>query len=72
MTGENAEKARAAALAELPGAKVLRVEEAHHGEGYVVHIEEKSGMPRPVFLTEAFKVQPMKDCGPPMAPPPAA
>jgi uncharacterized membrane protein YkoI len=60
LTGDAADKAKAAALAELPGAEVLEASEeespAVAGAKYEVHVIRKDGTPAEVLLDADFKV----------------
>jgi hypothetical protein len=57
LTGDTADKARAAALAEVPGATVLRLEEDSSGEAtYEAHLRKSDGTMVTVLLDEDFAV----------------
>jgi uncharacterized membrane protein YkoI len=60
LTGDAADKAKAAALAELPGAEVLEASEEESSEvagaKYEVHVIRKDGTPAEVLLDADFKV----------------
>lgn len=68
LTGDAAEKAKAAALEELPGAKILEVfaeTEEVEGARYEVHAIRKDGRPAEVILDAGFKVLETLDRGGP-------
>jgi hypothetical protein len=56
LTGENAEKARAAALARVPGGTVLRVETDADGAAYEAHVRRPNGTEVTVKFDEQFNV----------------
>jgi uncharacterized membrane protein YkoI len=56
LTGADAEKATAAALAEVPGATVNRVETDADGAAYEAHITKADGSRATVLMDSAFKV----------------
>jgi hypothetical protein len=57
LTGEAKDKAEAAALAAVPGGKVLRSEEDGHGVAkYEVHMTDADGAPVDVYLDADFAV----------------
>jgi len=56
LTGDDAAKAKAAALAKLPGATVDRVETDAHGAKYEAHVTKADGTPATVKMDEDFTV----------------
>jgi hypothetical protein len=56
LTGENAEKAKAAALARVPGGTVLRVETDADGAAYEAHVRRSDGTEVTVKFDEQFNV----------------
>lgn len=56
LTGDNAAKAKAAALAKLPGATVVRVETDADGDAYEAHVTKADGSPATVKLDKSFNV----------------
>jgi hypothetical protein len=62
LTGDNAAKAKAAALKELPGATVERVETEADGNGvYEAHVTKADGTRATVFFDKDFKVTSVQD-----------
>jgi hypothetical protein len=62
LTGSNLEKAKAAALAKVPGATIRRVETEADGNGaYEVHLTKPDGTPATVYLDEDFAVTSVVD-----------
>ena len=56
LTGDNAAKAKAAALAKVPGGTVLRTETDGEGGGYEAHVRKSDGTEVEVKLDRQFKV----------------
>jgi hypothetical protein len=56
LTGDNAAKAKAAALAKLPGSTVVRVETDADGGTYEAHVTKSDGSPATVIFDKDFKV----------------
>ena len=57
LTGDNAAKAKAAALAKLPGSTVVRVETDGDGAGvYEAHVTKSDGSPATVIFDKDFNV----------------
>ena len=57
LTGDTLAKATAAALAKVPGGKVVRAETEADGHGaYEVHVTDASGAPVTVYLDKDFNV----------------
>jgi uncharacterized membrane protein YkoI len=56
LTGSAADKAKAAALAAVPGAKVIRVETDSGGAQYEAHLTKADGSEVTVKLDSSFKV----------------
>ena len=56
LTGDNAAKAKAAALAKLPGATVVRVETDADGAAYEAHVTKADGSPATVKFDKSFNV----------------
>ena len=56
LTGENAEKAKAAAVARVPGGTVLRVETDADGAAYEAHVRRPDGTQVTVKLDKQFNV----------------
>jgi hypothetical protein len=57
LTGDTAEKVRAAALAELDGATIERVETDADGHAaYEAHVVKSDGTPATVYVNEQFEV----------------
>jgi hypothetical protein len=56
LTGSAASKARAAALASVPGATVVRVETDSAGAAYEAHLKKADGSYVTVKMDKAFKV----------------
>jgi uncharacterized membrane protein YkoI len=56
LTGSNAAKVKAAALAAVPGATVIRVETDSGGAQYEAHLTKADGSEVTVKLDSAFKV----------------
>ena len=57
LTGDAATKARAAALAAVPGATVIRVETDSSGAGtYEAHLKKSDGTEVTVLMDSSFKV----------------
>jgi uncharacterized membrane protein YkoI len=61
LTGATAAKVKAAALAKLPGATVLRVEKDGDGAVYEAHVTKADGSPATVKLDASFKVTSVED-----------
>jgi len=64
LTGDNAAKAKAAALAKYPGATIQRVETDNDGV-YEAHIVTKDGQPVTVEMDKSFKVTGTESMGGP-------
>jgi uncharacterized membrane protein YkoI len=57
LTGETADKVKAAALAKVPGGTVLRVEtDADHGSPYEAHVRKADGTEVEVLVNKDFEV----------------
>lgn len=56
LTGDNATKATAAAMAAVPGGTILRVETDAEGATYEAHMTKADGMPVTVKMDASFKV----------------
>ena len=56
LTGDNAAKAKSAALAKLPGATVVRVETDADGAVYEAHVTKADGSPATVKFDKTFNV----------------
>jgi uncharacterized membrane protein YkoI len=56
LTGDNAAKAKAAALAKLPGSTVVRVETDTDGGVYEAHVTKSDGSPATVIFDKDFNV----------------
>ena len=56
LTGDNAAKAKAAALAKLPGATIVRVETDADGDAYEAHVTKADGSPATVKFDKSFNV----------------
>ncbi len=56
LTGDNAAKAKAAALAKLPGSTVVRVETDADGGVYEAHVTKSDGSPATVIFDKNFNV----------------
>ena len=56
LTGDNAAKAKAAALATLPGSTVVRVEADADGGVYEAHVTKSDGSPATVIFDKNFNV----------------
>jgi glutamate 5-kinase len=56
LTGSAASKVQAAALAAVPGAKVIRVETDSAGAAYEAHLQKSDGSYVTVKLDRSFKV----------------
>jgi len=61
LTGDNAAKAKAAALAKLPGATVVRVETDADGDAYEAHVTKADGSPATVKFDKSFNVTSVED-----------
>ena len=61
LTGDTAEKVKAAALAAQPGATVLRVETDAEGAKYEAHIKKSDGTMITLKFDENFKVTSTED-----------
>jgi uncharacterized membrane protein YkoI len=56
LTGDTADKVKAAALAKVPGATVLRVEtDADHGSPYEAHLRKSDGSEVEVLVSKDFE-----------------
>jgi uncharacterized membrane protein YkoI len=55
LTGDTAAKVKAAALAKVPGATVLRAESGGHGSAYHVHMRKADGTEVTVLVDKDFK-----------------
>jgi hypothetical protein len=64
LTGDDAAKAKAAALAASPGATVQRVETDAEGAAYEAHILKSDGTPATVKMDKDFKVTSVDAGGP--------
>jgi hypothetical protein len=56
LTGDDADKAKAAALAAVPGATIERVETDADGQAYEAHIVKADGTHATVLFDSSFKV----------------
>jgi uncharacterized membrane protein YkoI len=56
LTGSDAAKVRAAALAKLPGATIVRVETDADGDAYEAHVTKADGTPATVKFDKSFSV----------------
>ncbi|MEY2399076.1 MAG: hypothetical protein QOJ00_2250 [Actinomycetota bacterium] len=56
LTGSDADKAKAAALAAVPGGTIQRVETDAEGDAYEAHMLDASGNPVTVKMDSSFKV----------------
>lgn len=56
LTGDTAQRVEDAALEEVPGATVIRVETDAHGDAYEAHLQEEDGSYVTVKLDEDFDV----------------
>jgi uncharacterized membrane protein YkoI len=64
LTGDTAAKVEAAALAEVPGATVERVEtDADHGSPYEAHVTKADGTQLEVLVDKDFKVMAVNTMG---------
>jgi hypothetical protein len=64
LTGDTAAKVEAAALAEVPGATVERVEtDADHGSPYEAHVTKAGGTQLEVLVDKDFKVMAVNTMG---------
>lgn len=62
LTGDDAAKAKAAALAKVPGATVVRVETDADGGGvYEAHITKSDGAPATILMDKSFTVTSVLD-----------
>ncbi len=62
LTGDDATKAKAAALAKVPGATIVRVETDADGGGvYEAHITKSDGSPATVLMDKSFTVTSVLD-----------
>ena len=61
LTGANATKARAAALAKVPGATIERLETDADGATYEAHIVKRDGTGATVKMDRQFKVTSVED-----------
>jgi len=64
LTGDDAEKAKAAALEAVPGATVNRVETDADGATYEAHVTKADGTCATVLMDENFKVTSVEEGGP--------
>lgn len=56
LTGDTAAKAKAAAVAKLPGSTVVRVETDADGGAYEAHVTKSDGSPATVIFDANFTV----------------
>ena len=57
LTGETAEKVKAAALAKVDGGTIVRVEtDADHGSAYEAHVRKPDGTEVEVLVNKSFEV----------------
>jgi uncharacterized membrane protein YkoI len=64
LTGATADKVKAAALAKVPGATVLRVEtDADHGSPYEAHLQKSDGTQLEVLVNNDFVVTAVNTMG---------
>ena len=63
LTGETAEKVKAAALAAVPSAEIVRVETDDDGAPYEAHVRKADGTFATVKLDESFNVTSVEDDG---------
>jgi uncharacterized membrane protein YkoI len=64
LTGDTADKVKAAALAKVSGATVLRVEtDADHGSPYEAHLRKSDGSEVEVLVDKAFAVSAVNEMG---------
>jgi uncharacterized membrane protein YkoI len=61
LTGDKAAKVKAAALAKLPGATIVRVETDADGDAYEAHVTKADGSPATVKLDSSFTVTAVED-----------
>jgi hypothetical protein len=64
LTGSDAEKAKAAALAAVPGGTIQRVETDAEGAAYEAHMTKSDGTPVTVKMDKDFKVTGTEEGGP--------
>jgi hypothetical protein len=64
LTGDTAEKVKAAALAAVPGGTIQRVETDAEGSPYEAHMTDASGKPVTVKVDKDFKVTGTESGGP--------
>jgi hypothetical protein len=64
LTGDNAEKAKAAALAAVPGGTIQRVETDAEGAAFEAHMTKADGTPVTVKMDKDFKVTGTEAGGP--------
>ena len=64
LTGSDADKAKAAAVAAVPGGTIQRVETDADGDAYEAHMLDASGNPVTVKLDSSFKVTKTETGGP--------
>jgi uncharacterized membrane protein YkoI len=55
LTGDTADKVKAAALAKVPGATVLRVESGGHNSAYHAHVRKSDGTEVVVLVNSSFE-----------------
>jgi uncharacterized membrane protein YkoI len=55
LTGDTADKVKAAALKKVPGATVLRVESGGHGSAYHAHVRKSDGSEVTVLVNKDFE-----------------
>ena len=55
LTGDTADKVKAAALAKVPGGTVLRVEKGGHGSAYHAHVRKADGTEVVVLVNSSFE-----------------
>jgi uncharacterized membrane protein YkoI len=64
LTGDTADKVKAAALAKVPGATVLRVEtDADHGSPYEAHLRKSDGTEIEVLVNKDFEATAVNEMG---------
>ena len=64
LTGDVADKARAAVLAEYPDATIQRMETDAEGAAYEAHILQADGTPATVKLDDSFTITGLETGGP--------
>lgn len=64
LTGDTADKVRAAALEEVPGGTILRLETDAGGAAYEAHVRKSDGTEVVVLVNENFEVTGVQEAGP--------